>query len=501
MNKDNIFSKYKIPLAILIITYAIFIFYHWINAMGLYFDIPVMFSAAFIRHTFAPDRIQFLLFQESNARNFTNLLVAIPLNIIMPFIKNQPALTALKAFSLSYFIIHILFLIANFFVARRTKRYDIAIWAFAFYFILSVVNAIWVVREIHIAMLAQFIILNYFLSKEELKWFDFIPILLIETYLFESFETSAIFSLIMFIASIPFIKKRRNNIHRIAIGLISLAITFYIPIKLMQLDNNNNIHLPSGIFEWISHHEITLKTLFLDNLLIPIAAFIAIIFIMFFKKDCLKNKYASWGGLFFIAALIYIIYKQTGFAANAAIEILYYSPILWFIFPLMIILLTADYFDIDIEQRNPNFYPNLVLITCIFGCLNLLWQINSANDFGKYKNYLEELLNKSEEVIIKIPEYDLQNNPNLRYLTCFGLSQQSVFLQNKNRTGKIILPDENSIIYNESCATGIDKTYYDPQRDILRIQDGFTKVKTKYWDLTPVKEEFIKTGRVKRDKT
>lgn len=497
MNKENFFLKHKILFLVLIITYIVFLCCYWKSAMGLYFDITTMFSSEFYNHTMMPDKLQFLYFADIKIRTFTNMLVSIPLNIALPFIKNQPALTAIKVFTTSYFIIHFVLLILNFLVAKRTKRYDIALIALAFYFLFSIPNAIWVVREIHIAILAQFISLSYFLSKEKLNYWDFIPILIIQIYLFESFETSAAYTLILFIASIFFIKNKKeeqNLLHKALIGITSLAATLYIPIKIFLRNHNSEIMLSSGIEEWISHHELSLKTLFSGNLIIPIFAIIAIIFTVFFKKDCLKGKYAIFSVLNLVLMLT-ILYFQTGFVSKPILELVYYSPILWLIFPVITYLIISDYKKYDFTIKNSYFYPNLLTITCIFGIFNLLWQINQTNDFAEYKKYLENIMEKSDKAIVHIPEADF-NNKILRFYTCFGITTQSLFLQTIDKPAKIIFPNGN-----ESCSIDIINTHYNQEKDYFKLQSAFAQTKTKYWDLTPIKEEFIKTGRVYSNKT
>ena len=497
MHKDNLFFKNRIPIILLLTTFIIYVICYWKSASGLYFDIPAMFSSAFYNHCENPD--SFSIFMDARIRYFTNFLVGIPYNVIFQFIKDEPALTSLKAFSTSYFIIHFILLLLNFLVAKRTKRYDIAIIAFAFYFLLTIPSAIWIVRELHTAYFFYFIILSYFLSKEKLNIWDTIPITLAGTYIFESLEISLVFSLIMFIFSIIYIVNKEKNvniIHKSIICLLSLGVLFYIPAKLQIMNNSGTLDFSSGTKEWLYDSFYALSNLFNSNLLIPLFGILAMILAFIYKKELRKKEIILL--ICYTIISITIIYIQTGFLSNPRNEENNYSPVLWFIFPTIITLICFDYFNLNIEKRNPYFYSHLILITCIFGCINLLWQINSCFEFIEYKSYLEKTIENSRTTIIRIPNEEFKNNNILRYATCFGFSQQSIFLTEKNKKAKIILPTKECPIYIEKyCAEGPDETYYDAKEDRLILQSSFFKTKTKYWDLTPIAEELKKRGRVK----
>ena len=497
MNFQKIIEKYRYIIIGLLITYFIFIICYFQSAMGLFFDIPAMFSAIFYNQTESPNSFQ--IFFDERIRFFSNFLIAIPYNLIFQFIKNEPALTALKVYSTSYLIIHILLLVANYFVAKRTKRYDIFLLAFSFYFLLTIPNIIWVVREIHIAFLLYFIVLSYFLSKEKLKKYDLIPIIISCILLYEIFETSALFGLILFIASIIFAKNKElstNNVHKIIIGILSLAAFIYITTKLFIWNSIGEISLSNGSAEWISHSELAIKNVFTSNLLIPLFAICALIILCFYKKTLTKKIYIC--GTLYLFFTIFTTYLQTNFLSRPLIELVNYSPIFWFIFPTIVAILICEYLKIDLNKKNPNLYEYLIIVTCVFGILNLAWQIKSTFDFSKYKQYLEKTIKESESTLVKIPNKDFEKKEILRYATCFGFTQQSIFLTEKNKKAKIILPTKECPIYTENyCEEGPDKTYYDEKEDRLILQSSFFKTKTKYWDLTPIVEEFKKEGRVK----
>ena len=199
MQKENVFLRHKLLLILFFLSFLVFLICHYKYALGLYFDMPAMLLGNMSQDdTFS----KFIVFPDRNIRYFTNFLVAIPFNIAILFVKNSSAINILKVFSLSYFVVHFLGLLINYLIAIRTKRYDIATICFAFYTFFSIQNAIWACREVHIAILFYFALLSYFLSKTKLGLKDFIPVLVLIIYLFEAFEITAIFGLILFVFSL-----------------------------------------------------------------------------------------------------------------------------------------------------------------------------------------------------------------------------------------------------------------------------------------------------------
>lgn len=186
MDFKQILSKYKIIFSGFIILFVFYITLFYKSAFCLHFDIPAMFLGLLLRD---PDAhfSTYNIFADVKIRLFTNFIVAIPFNITTLFYKFNNLLDYLRLYATSYPIIHFTALILNFIIAKRTKRYDIAV-------------------------LFYFMILSYFLSKEKLNKTDLIPVSLLLIYLFESFETSIFFGIILFVfAYLMTTKKRKHN--------------------------------------------------------------------------------------------------------------------------------------------------------------------------------------------------------------------------------------------------------------------------------------------------
>ena len=286
-NEKNIILKYKFWIITLLLAFVIFMIFYVKNSMGTFFDIPAFFINDILNHQ-ATDFHYYLICNDIKIRFFNNLLVSIPFNIWLLFGKHSGILSMLKAFSVSYFIVPFFLIIMNLLAAKRTKRYDIAIIALAFYFIFSIPNAIWAIKEIHITILVYFIILSYFLSKVKLGLSDFIPVSLLIIYLFESSEMTFIFGIILLIFANLYARKKDilNPWFNVFIGYFGIIASVYILIKIFFIKYaTGSLSLIERLQEIFIASKITFGRLFDGVMIIPMFALLLIIFSVFYKKN------------------------------------------------------------------------------------------------------------------------------------------------------------------------------------------------------------------------
>ncbi len=489
--QENFFLKHKFLLFILFFFFVFYFVAQYISGLGLFFDIPAMFLGMISSvGDFASD---FIVFYDSRVRMGNNFLVAIPFNLWWYLFGNSDIYSAVRVFASSYLLVHVFALIVNYLVALRTKRYDIAVVAFAFYFLLSVPNYVWIVRELHIAFLFYFAILSYFLSKTKLNCFDLIPIFLIIAYLFESFETTVVLGAIFFIATKQYAKhsdKYENIWHKIAIGL-SLGFTcFYIPIRMLLIMFKGDLSFSQGIIEWSTAIFLTFENIVNTNSLI-ICLSLFIVLVSIFYKNKLNRISMSVSFLFIIIGL-FVIYQKTGFYPEPHVDLLNYTWALMFIFPLILFFIITDYKGIDIGKFNKHFYENLFIIACVFGVINLSCQIYFAYNHTKYISYLENLLDNSTEKIVNIPKEDIESYKFLKYETCFGSMHKALFLSDDYIVDRIISPTKDYPDYSTYCMEVPPHTYYNKEQNRIYLQTSPVNIKTKYWDVSPLVEEIEK---------
>ncbi len=480
MNKiTNIFIKHKIILALFFLLFLVFIFFHFKYALGMFFDMPAMFFTEII-DDYEPTK--FIFFHDIKIRSFTNILVAIPFNVFRFCFKDTHIINLISAFGTSYIFMHFCVLILNYFIAIRTKRFDIAVICFAFYTFFCLQNVIWACREVNLAVLFYFSILSYFFSKQKITKIDYIPILLIMVYLFESFETSCFLGLLLFIFALIYHKNRPDDINKnvkLLIGLLGLAVFFYIPLRL-YCSGKNGLSIENGIDSWLDSFPFTVQNLFKSNSLIILYALLALVFIMFYKKT-FKIKSIPFL-LIYSALIIYTLYLKTGFIPQPVLELSHYSFTFFFIFPTVFIIFLFDYKGINFRE---NFLSNLIVISCITGIIGLAWQINSCFMFDKYVKYLKNLIASSQETFIKIPKEDIENKPFLKFDTEFGSLHKTIFLSENKNIDKLIIPtDTDASDYPNAT------TFYDKENDVIILQTSFLKPVSPYWNLTKIKEKF-----------
>ena len=125
-----------------------------------------------------------------------------------------------------------------------------------------------------------------------------------------------------------------------------------------------------------------------------------------------------------------------------------------------------------------------------------MWQIHSNIEFGKYTQTLKDVMNTSENSLVRIPKALFEEK---RYMgacsVCFSTTPASVIISDNKKKDKIIIPSENHSDYSQYCFEGNNFTHYDVQNNILKFQTAPLKPQTKYWDLSTIVEEFKHTGR------
>ncbi len=474
----------KVLFILFVLTFIIFICFHYHYKEGLFFDQPAMFSAVICRQN--ENLSGYFLFFDNRIRFFNNLLVSIPFNILLCMyrliINKVSILNYLCLFTSSYFIIQLLALILNFIVAARTKRYDIAITGFAFYTFFCLPNAIWAVREINITVLFYFMLLSYFLSKEKLGKKDFIPVVLILIYLFEAFEQTVFFAIVLniFACLYTVYKKDENLGYKNLIGLGTFFASVYIIVKLFLWIPDA---IGGGIEQYIFGIIFYTKNILHTGGIITLAGIIPLLIIIFYKKKF--NKFISIPIIIYTIIVYLLTWKINGFTVDAAVELNAYGWVILFIFPVLSGILLLDYLNIDITKKNPEFFNRLLTIGLIIGISQLFWQIHSAYNFGNYVTYIKDKVNNSKEKLIEISEEEYNTNPDLKYYLTYGIVHQSVLLSNSNEVKSIIIPFKFK--HEEEDWNSEQRTYYDDKEKLSRLHDAIYLDKhKKYIDVSSI---------------
>ncbi len=487
--------KHKMWILSFMLFLLVYFFIHFKNMMGVYFDVPAFFLSRYF------DNENFYLLTTCNAvRNVPIIMISVIYNIISAFDFTKVSMSKnVEFFSLSFFVAHIILLYANYLVAKRTKRYDICIAAFSFYTMFCIICFIWNIREFYVSFLFNFILLQYYFSVEKPKKSDIVIASVLSLLMFEMSEFNLLISILFLLFTCLYIKKNKDIssadnpffLKKLITGL-SVAPAIYIVLKVLYI---LKFIKPTAVSEWKDNF----IALFAHSLTITIAlsavfAFLSLFLIFFIKKDLTYKTIPII--LIVLSGFMFVFVKRVNiFKINWESELcLYWIAVIAFFF-IVLYFFIAEYFNFKAEKFNPYFYKNLIIISCIFGILNIFWQIHSCIEYGKLQQELKSIMNNSKEVITEIPDKYYEEDYKYSYLfdnlPCYGILPLSILLNDKYEVNRMLWPSQKRV--NAYCALGkTDNFYINPR--YIKIQDTVLPVKNKYWDLTPIAEAYKEKG-------
>lgn len=489
-------KKHIIWIITTILFLLAYFFIHLKNMMGVYFDVP----AFFLGHYFNNENF-FLLTTQDEIRNIPTIMISLIYNIVSAFdFTNISMAKNVEIFSFSFFVAHIVLLYANYLAAKRTKRYDICVAAFAFYTMFCIICFIWNIREFYVSFLFNFILLQYYFSAEKPKKSDIVIASVLSLLMFEMSEFNLVISILFLLFTCLYIKKNKNIasdsnpffLKKLITGL-SVAPAIYIALKTLYIVK---FLRPTAASEWKDNfiaafgHSLT-TTIALS----AVFACISLILIFFIKKDF---TYKSIPAILIVLSVFLFIFKNRVniYEVTWKFELcLYWISVVAFFF-IVLYFFISEYFNFKAEKFNPYFYKNLIIISCIFGILNTSWQMRSCIEYGKLIQELKTIMNNSKEVITEIPETYYESNYKYSYLfnnfPCFGSLHISILLSDKYEVNRIIFPNPNKL--EEYCFVDKTDNYYEENSDYIDIQATLLPLKSKYWDLTPIAEAYKEKG-------
>ena len=485
MEIKNLFVEKK-WLLVTFLTFAfILVIVSTFSYRGLIFDQPAIFFSTISKSINSNhSNFSYLFYLEPKTRCLSSILSALPLNLLINFIPDN-LIFKNNLFCFSYCIMTFLFLCFNIYLSTRTKRYDVAIWALVFYSMLYLPNSIWFARNIHICVLFQFALLQYFLSNEKLKIFDWICVVILALGVCETSENAILPLFLMFIYSLLcFIKNKEYSKRKITLGICALLSCVYIAVKTVFFLDSNALHLSmnDALGQYLGDLSASVSHLFDSCLIISVSGVILMIYL------CLRNKFFSKTDIPFSLLLSggtgYYLWAKTGFIPSVNAELcLYVLPIILMFFAVLFILFT-DYIKFDINKTH--FYSNLLFIACIIGIFNCAFQLNSCRYSYQYAMEFLDKINSPEKITI-IENSENQSEAFKAFDTCFGTLHRTMILSPKKAQEKLVLPYKNpeDISFYSTCMT---PTFYNKEENCLLIQSAFIFEHNKYFDIEKMKK-------------
>ena len=154
--------------------------------------------------------------------------------------------------------------------------------------------------------------------------------------------------------------------------------------------------------------------------------------------------------LIVLSGFMFVLVKRVNiFKINWESELcLYWIAVIAF-FCIVLYFFIAEYFNFKAEKFNPYFYENLIIISCIFGILNIFWQIHSCIEYGKRQQELKTIMNNSEKVITEIPdkyyEEDYKYSYLFDHLPCYGILPLSILLSEKYEVNRMLWSSQKHV--------------------------------------------------------
>ncbi|MCR5261378.1 MAG: hypothetical protein K6C94_06015, partial [Candidatus Gastranaerophilales bacterium] len=348
------------------------------------------------------------------------------------------------------------------------------------------------IREFYIGFLLNFLLLQGYLSKTPFNKKGLFLISVLAIIMSETMEFNFIISAMLILYYFLYSRKYKNDINNTAkkcIAAFSVIPLLYIPAKAII----TIIYLrPTATGEWLNCVQHSLSHLTNSILLSSVFAIIAVLFLLFCKKD-ITIKSSPYLICFFLFGL-FVFNMRVGFSAyQFSNELNGYMFSVMVFFVLYILILAGDYYNFKMSDFNAFFYKNLIIIGCIFGILNSLWQIHNCTGQGKYLAYLKDVMKQSNEVIAVIPPEKFTEKGEttnlLKAAPPFGTILTSILLSDDYIIGKVIFPKNyrsGEINYSEK-----NYTHFNQDANILIIEEAPLSITTTYWNLLPIAEELI----------
>lgn len=473
---DNIIKKNKIWIIIAVILTVIHVLYASFSQRAAYMDGALV-------------TVQLLDLCDVNY--YTVLTDAIHPRFFMYFINQFPVVLSYFVFgikskywlsficSLSVFCIPLLILLWNFFVSKRTKRYDIFVISIFVYSVLILPFSIYSIVELIPASMFWLVLLNYLAADMDYTKKDLIFITCLVILLFGSYESVVLIGVTLFVGSLYYASKEQkifNKIVKYFIGLGGLLSSVFVTscfiissqLRLEAIDRMQEL---VKVFYW-SNYFLNL------NLILSIFAFSLIPFILF-KKDYLskKNLLIILSGYCLLLISMFAnlkIFLAPLFERDIRLISCYIIPLLF------MYIIIADSLK---KKESSIFYTNLFTIILICAITHTIWQINNTFWFNRNVQFMLEEMQKSPtplRIINKDEVYNTHHKFFRRYFYDSNYTGSSILFAPEKEIKTLLIPSPS---FNTKYIPYIDS------KNLFTIPPSFKyELKTQFWDITKQKE-------------
>lgn len=477
---DNIIKKNKIWIIIAIILTVIHILYASFSQRAAYMDGALVTVQLLDLYDVNRYRI---LTDLAHPRFFMYFIDQFPmaLGYFVLGIKSKYWLSFI--FSLTVFCNPLLILLWNFFLSKRTKRYDIFVLSLFIYAALILPFSIYSIVELIPASMFWLVLLNYLIAEMDYTKKDLLFIVCLVVLLFGSYESVVFIGTLLFAGSLYYASKEQkifNKIVKYFIGLGGLLASIFVIYSFiissqLRYEAIDRMQELVRVFYWSSY--------FLNlNFILTILTFI-LVPIIAFRKSYLSNK-----SLFIISSLYFFLLALMFKDLNKFLLPLFERDLRLvssFVIPLILMgLVIYDYFK---KKNSTAFYTNLLTITLICMVAHTIWQINNTFWFNRNVQFMLKEMQESKTSLQAMSPDEFRNAHNKslrRYFYDSNYIASSILFTPKKKIKTLLIP---LTYYNTNFRPYVN------EQNLFVIPPFFEyKIKNQFWDITKQEEALLK---------
>lgn len=383
-------------------------------------------------------------------------------------------------FSFPLFAFPAIVTLGNYFLAKRSKRWDLFLLSVAIFVLFVLPASVYSVVEVFLAAPIFFLLFHYCVADIDYKISDLITIAFLIAISYCSSEVVMYCSVILLFTAIYYAKKTENIKNKLTKYFIAINSAI-MPVTYINFYRNTPPDFMEkgriiGEFEGLKQYFFA-TSVSVDYIFITLIALI----ILFYNKRFFTEQFKK---------LIYILFAflfLTLMSSYAYSGDLFSRRIIFFaIFPLvMFIGLIIDIFKerIGIEKLN-NIIKNSLFVVLIIGIINTVFQIQISYLFNSKTKELNNLTIKNKAVFV-VPTRDMNNfykKPfNNICFNCDTYSFDSIAFNPNYKIDKIIIYDKT----NPNCP----HEFYFKDGKLNLPFNTTINIKNKFWDMTPLQEK------------
>lgn len=479
MEIENFFrdKTIKIIFVIFSVLTVISIIYAAFTQRGLLYDGSIYFLNMLNRFA-AGD----WMYSISDIRSRGNIIVLwqIPVNIAYHIfgISSKYWLSVIFSFPLFAFPAIVTYL--NYPLSKRSKRYDIAIMAFAIFIFFSIPTGFYSVVEVLLAAPMFFLLYHYSASDIDYNVFDICAIIFLLIISYNSSEIVVYSSIFLLFSALYHSRKEiklKNKIIKYFIALNALLMPFsyfyfYSKFPVDFLFKERILFEIGEIIEFL-----TMKTTLSDYIFL----FILILIIIYFNKSYFstKTKYIITGIFSFVFLILFREYPISYQFFPRRIIFFLVFPIFMFI-PILI-----DVFSNKICSKKLNvILYNTFFVILIVGIINTMYQIENSYLFHKTISEYKHFINSEKVMFISPTDNNQKFYDNKFHNLCFNCDTYTIDSIIFNPNYKI-----KSIVMNNNKSEDCPKVFYFKENTLNLPFCTTIDVKNKYWDISLLKQK------------